>query len=69
MLAESPMVAQAQLAEKLASPQYNTLHSDGTTKFSEHYDAVEMSTESGTYTVGIIKKHVFRECTEHSGCV
>ena len=53
MLAESPMVAQAHLAEKLASPQYNTLHSDGTTKSGEHYGAVEVSTESRTYTVGI----------------
>ena len=53
MLAESLVVAQAQLAEKLVTSQYNTLHSDGTTKFGEHYSGVEVSTETGTYTVGI----------------
>ena len=53
MLAESLVIAQAQLAEKPVTSQYNTLHSDGTTKFGEHYGAVEVSTKSGTYTVGI----------------
>ena len=53
MLAESLVVAQAQLAEKLATSHCSTIHSDGTTKFGEHYGAVEVSTKSGTYTVGI----------------
>ena len=53
MLAESLVVAQAQLAEKLVTSEHNTLHSDGTTKFGAHYGAVEVSTESGTYTIGI----------------
>ena len=53
MLAESLVVAQAQLAEKLVTSHHNTIHSDGTTKFGKHYGAVEISTEDGTYTVGI----------------
>ena len=61
MLAESLVVAQAQLAEKLVTSQYNTLHSNDTTKFGEHYGAVEVSTKSRTYTVGI--RNVFRECS------
>ena len=69
MLAESLVVAQAQLAEKLVSFQYNTLHSDGTTKFGEHYGAIEVSTESGTYTVGIRNMLSGSAQNTYSGCV
>ena len=53
MLAESLVVAQAQLAKKLVTSHCSTTHSEGTTKFGEHYGAVEVSTNCGTYTVGI----------------
>ena len=60
MIMESLVVAQAQLGEKLSqSLEYNTLQTDGTTKFGEHYAAydVRMAEDATTYTLGL--RHVF----------
>ena len=53
MLAESLVISHAQLGEKLAETGFNTLHTDGTTKYGEHYGAVEISTKESTYSIGM----------------
>jgi len=53
MLAESLIISHAQLGEKLAENGFNTLHTDGTTKYGEHYGAVEISTNESTYSIGM----------------
>ena len=59
MLIESLTVAQAQLGEELAgSSGCNTLQTDGTTKFNDHYSTYDVRTsDKNTYTLGL--RHVF----------
>ena len=59
MILESLTVAQAQLGEELSlASGSNTLQTDGTTKFGEHFSTYDIRTEAAiTYTIGI--RHVF----------
>ena len=45
MLSEMKVLACAQLAEELSCSEQTTLHSDGTTKFNQHYGSFQVSTE------------------------
>ena len=53
MLIESHAVAQCQLAEVLSKDGYNTLHTDGTTKYGHKYAGYQVTTEERTYTLGL----------------
>ena len=53
MLIESRCISQVQLAEVLSVPSYNTLHTDGTTKFGHKYNGYQVSTNEGFLTLGI----------------
>lgn len=59
MMIESLTVAQAQLGEKLTEvgSDFFTLHTDGTTKFGEHFGTYDVTVEEGTYHLGL--RHVF----------
>ena len=61
MILESLTIAQAQLGERLGGKdlEFNTLQTDGTTKYGEHYSTYDVNTASDetTYTLGI--RHVF----------
>lgn len=52
MLIEMKAVAQ-QLADLLTSEENLTLHSDGTTKFGQHYQSFQLSATSSTYSLGL----------------
>ena len=57
---ESLTIVQAQLGEKLSQTVgYNTLQTDGTTKFDEHYATYDVRTSETeiSYTLGL--RHVF----------
>ena len=51
MLVEARTVSHLQLAEQIPKEQFNTLHTDGTTKFGHKYGQV--STETSCYTLGL----------------
>jgi E1A/CREB-binding protein len=54
MILESLAVVQAQLGEVLSeTPGYTTLQSDGTTKFGQHYAALDVKDSSTTYSLGL----------------
>lgn len=60
MILESLTIVQAQLGEKLSQTVgYNTLQTDGTTKFGEHYATYDVRTSETeiSYTLGL--RHVF----------
>ena len=60
MILESLMIAQAQLGEKLGGGlEYNTLQTDGTTKYGEHYATYDVKTseDQTAYTLGL--RHIF----------
>lgn len=59
MILESLTVAQAQLGEKLSeSPDYNTLQTDGTTKYGDHFATYDIKTsQEPAFTLGI--RHIF----------
>ena len=59
MLLESLTIAQGQLGEKLSqSLDYNTLQTDGTTKFGDHFETyVKTAEDKPAYTLGL--RHVF----------
>lgn len=59
MLLESRALSQVQLAETLANTEYNTLHSDGTTKFGQKYCGYQVSTAETSLTLGL-QVHVCR---------
>ncbi len=52
MLAEMKVLSCQQLAE-LGSSDNLTLHSDGTSKFGQHYYSFQVSTPSSTYSLGL----------------
>ena len=59
MILESLTIVQAQLGEKLSQTvRYNTLQTDGTAKFGEHYATYVRTSETEiSYTLGL--RHVF----------
>ena len=60
MILESLTVAQAQLGEKLGGAlEYNTVQTDGTTKYAEHYATYDVKTSDNqtAYTLGL--RHIF----------
>ena len=54
MLSEMKVIAYQQLSEELAESEFTTLHSDGTTKFGQHYGSFQISTEKSAYTLGLM---------------
>ena len=59
MIVESLVAVQAQLGQKLSQTEgFNTLQTDGTSKFFQHYAAFDVSvSQTDTYTLGL--RHVF----------
>ena len=55
MLAEMKGLACQQLVEDLGDSDNLTLHSDGTSKFGQHYYSFQVSTPSSTYSLGLSK--------------
>ena len=53
ILIEARALSQLQLAEQLTTTECTTLHSDGTSKFGHHYMGYQVSTEKGTFTLGL----------------
>ena len=53
MLIESRSLCQIQLAEALTDSTYNTLHSDGTSKFGHKYTGFQVSTLEGSHSRGL----------------
>ena len=53
MLLESRTLSQIQLAHTLTESDYNTLHSDGTTKFGHKYCGYQISTAERSLTLGL----------------
>ena len=50
---ESRTLSQIQLANTLTESDYNTLHSDGTTKFGHKYCGYQISTADRSLTLGL----------------
>ena len=61
MIVESLVAVQAQLGQKLSQTEgFNTLQTDGTSKFSQHYAAFDVRVcedQASTYTLGL--RHIF----------
>ena len=58
MILEALIVVQAQLGEELSQTSgFNTLQTDGTTKFGKHYAMYDISSAGFSYTLGV--HHVF----------
>lgn len=55
MFSEMKVIAYEQLSEELAKCEFTTLHSDGTTKFGQHYGSFQVSTESSAYSLGLME--------------
>ena len=53
MYAEMKGLAYQQVAEELSDQENLTLHSDGTTKFGQHYGSFQISVEGSAYTLGL----------------
>ena len=53
MLPEMKALAYKQIAEKLQVTQQLTLHSDGTSKFGQHYGSFQVSTTESSYSLGL----------------
>ena len=53
MLAEMKCIAYQQISDELSQHDNLTLHSDGTSKFGEHYGSYQISTESSAYSLGL----------------
>ena len=53
MLAEMKGLACQQLAEELSKEQCVTLHSDGTSKYGQHYYSFQISTYDSAYSLGL----------------
>ena len=53
MLAEMKGLACQQLAEELSNEQCVTLHSDGTSKYGQHYNSFQISTCDSAYSLGL----------------
>ena len=55
MLSEMKAIAYQQLSEELVGSEFTTLHSDGTTKFGQHYGSFQISTDKSAYTLGLME--------------
>ena len=53
ILIESRSLCEIQLAEALTDSTYNTLHSDGTSKFGHKYTGFQVSTMEGSLSLGL----------------
>ena len=53
MVSEMKTLSYQQLTEELTSSTKLTLHSDGTTKFGQHYGGFQISTSLGSYYLGL----------------
>ena len=53
MYAEMKGLAYQQVAEELSEQGNLTLHSDGTSKFGQHYGSFQISVEGSAYTLGL----------------
>ena len=53
MLIESRSLAHIQLADVLTTTEYNTLHTDGTSKFGHRYTSFQVTTTESTYSLGM----------------
>ena len=53
MLAEMKCLAYQQISDELDHQENITLHSDGTSKFGEHYGSYQLSTEKSVYSLGL----------------
>ena len=53
MLAKMKCLAYEQLSEELNVLDNITLHSDGTSKFSQHFGSYQVSTEKSAYSLGL----------------
>lgn len=53
MYAEMKGIACQQLSEELQKGENFTLHSDGTSKFGQHYYSFQISTSESTYSLGL----------------
>ena len=53
ILAEMKGITYYQMAEMLSKEENLTLHSDGTTKFGEHYYSFQISTPTTSYSLGL----------------
>ena len=53
MLAEMKCLAYQQISDEICQEENLTLHSDGTSKFGEHYESYQISTEKGVYSLGL----------------
>ena len=53
MLIESRSLCQIQLVEALTDSSYNTLHSDGTSKFGHKYTGFQVTTLEGSLSLGL----------------
>ncbi len=55
MLSEMKAIAYQQLSDELVTTEFTTLHSDGTTKFGQHYGSFQISTENSAYALGLME--------------
>ena len=53
MLAEMKGITYNQLTEELGKEENLTIHSDGTSKFGEHYHSFQISTPTTSYSLGL----------------
>ena len=60
MAVEAGILSKIQLGEVIPMQKFNTLHTDGTTKFGQKYGAYEISTVDGSYSLAL--------CEMKSGC-
>ena len=57
MLAEMKGLACQQLAEEVSKEECVTLHSDGTSKYGQHYYSFQISTSDSAYSLGLAEMH------------
>ena len=53
MIVEAGVISKLHLGEVLPTTAYNTLHTDGTTKFGEEYGSYQVSTKEGSYSLAL----------------
>jgi len=53
MIVEAGVISKLQLGEVLPTTAFNTLHTDGTTKFGEKYGGYQISTTEASYSLAL----------------
>ena len=53
MLTEMKCLVYEQLSDELSAEDNITLHSDGTSKFSQHFGSYQLSAENSMYSLGL----------------